>query len=155
MRRFVVFCAVLLVMAPAIAAEGFQSPKALLQSIYARYDSGDFGNGDDSALYSEALNGLFKADRDRTPDDEVGAIDFDFYVDGQDYALRDLEIGEPTITGNTAVETVTFSNFDLPREIRFDFVKEGGAWKIDDVESIAGDNPYRLSELLTADPGQN
>ncbi|MFD1251455.1 MULTISPECIES: DUF3828 domain-containing protein [Devosia] len=136
------------------SAQAYDTPQALLEAFYEPYFSDNFYD-DESVFRSAALNALYDADANSTPEGEMGALDFDPYVDGQDYMLSDLVIGTPEISGDTAVVEVDFKNFDQPMTIYYDLVKEDGGWKIDDVYRTDGEYPYRLSEIfLSAQPAQ-
>lgn len=128
-------------------AQPFETPKALLESFYEPYFTGDFVE-DETPFRSEALQALYDRDAEITPEGEMGALGFDPYVDGQDFDITDFKVGTPEITGDDAVVGVTFKNFNEPRSLTYDLVKEDGGWKIDDVVSNNPDNLYRLSEIF-------
>lgn len=147
--------ALLALMAPvALAAPVFEDPKGLVEYAYVPYASGEFP-ADTFELYAPTLMELWDAMEARTPEGEVGAIDFDPFINAQDYEIKDVAIGDAAIDGDEATVTATFTNFGEPQEIRFTLVRLADGWKIDDIESLAGDYPWRLSELLAADPMLN
>jgi hypothetical protein len=149
--------AALLILAGSIVpALAYDTPVALLEAIYEPYLSADFdwGKWQPEEFRSEGLNALFAKDDEETPDDMVGRIDFDPYINAQDYNITGLEIGQAKIDGDTATVEVLFANFDLPQHMTFSMVKEADGWKVDDVESHDPDYPYSLRELLTAPPPQ-
>ena len=133
------------------SAQTFDTPQALLEAFYAPYFSGEFTE-DESPFFSDELEALYAADAEATPEGEIGALDFDPFVDGQDFELTDFEIGAPGIAGDYASADVTFNNMGRPTTLAYEFVKENGSWQIDDVVSTNPDNPYRLSEILGGTP---
>ena len=133
------------------SAQTFDTPQALLEAFYAPYFSGEFTD-DESPFFSDELEALYAADAEATPEGEIGALDFDPFVDGQDFELTDFEIGAPGIAGDYASADVTFNNMGRPTTLAYEFVKENGSWQIDDVVSTNPDNPYRLSEILGGTP---
>ena len=143
----------LLVFAGSIAPVwAYDTPKELLEAIYQPYLTADFDwsswNAED--FRSEELNALFaKADAE-TPEGEVGRIDFDPYINAQDYNITGLDVGEAKIDGDKATAEVLFVNFDLPQHMTYSLVKETDGWKVDDIESHDPDYPYSLRELLMA-----
>jgi hypothetical protein len=154
MRRFLLVLAVSfagLVPALAAAPATYDTPKALMEAVYAPYLKTDFdwGSIDEAQFRSKALNALFEKDQ-KEANGEVGRIDFDPYVDGQDYELTSLTIGAPTITGDKATIEVKFKNMDMEEDMVFALVKEGGGWKIDDVSSKGGADPYDLLDIMKA-----
>jgi hypothetical protein len=142
--------AALLLPGTALAAT-YQSPEALLQSIYASYDTGEFPD-DAEEIYSQRLKNLFALDRERTPEGEIGALDFDPFVNGQDYELTNVEIGAPQVSGQAAHATVSFDNFGDRNVLAIDMVQEADGWKVDDVASTTGEFQWKLSEILAGDP---
>lgn len=140
----------LLALAVPALAQSYDDPRAMLEAFYAPYlADGEFPDNENS-FRSDALNALFEADEERTAPGELGALDFDPYINGQDYQISDLEIGEPAIEGDRATVLVTFDNFDQPNEITYDLVNEHGGWRIDDVAGVNGAYSYRLSDILSA-----
>jgi hypothetical protein len=147
MRRFAVAFAFAVSLVSAAVAQPYSSPKELLEAFYEPYFSGSFPE-DESQFRSTALQGLYDADAELTPDGEMGAINFDPYIDGQDYDIAAFEVGEPVITGQAAEVEVRFTNFGQPRALTYELVFEDGGWVIDDVVSNNPDNLYRLSEIF-------
>lgn len=131
------------------AAQPYDTPKALLEAFYAPYLSDTIAD-DDSGFRSAALNALYQADAEATPEGEMGALSFDPYVDGQDFQLSDLVVGEPAISGDSAVVVVQFKNFGNPLQLTYELVQEDGGWKINDVVQADGEYPYRLSEIFAS-----
>lgn len=152
MRLVTVAVGLFLALTSMAAAQVFDSPKALLEAFYQPYFTNDFAE-DESAFRSAALKGLYAADEARTPVGEMGALDFDPYIDGQDYQIDDLVIGEPVLSGNNAQVNVSFDNFGRPTALIYDLVFENDGWKIDDVASDLAEYPYRLSAIFAAAAG--
>jgi hypothetical protein len=146
MRFAAVVAALFLSLTPVLAAQSYDSPQAMLQAFYAPYLNDEFPDNSEQ-FRSAALQGLIDHDIEITPDGDMGALDFDPFINGQDYEITDLQIGEPEIDGDRAVVVVTFKNFDEPNSLTYDLVNEDG-WKIDDVASSTGEYPYRLSEIF-------
>ena len=130
------------------AAQSYDTPQALIEAVYAPYISDEIPE-DDEHFRSAALQALYDHDAEITPEGEMGAIEFDPFINGQDYEITKLEIGEPQIDGDHAVVVVTFNNFDEANSLTYELVNEDG-WKIDDVSSDTGEYPYRLSEIFAA-----
>lgn len=145
MRLLIAVAALVLLGQPAFA-QSFTDPRALLEALYAGYMPPNDYPPDESPLQSERLNGLFEKDQQEANGD-IGRIDFGPYINGQDYQVSDLVIGEPLIAGGKAVVKVTFQNFDTPQELGFLLVDEDG-WKIDDVWGGSADHRYDLLDIL-------
>ena len=158
MRRAVI--ALLLLFGFVAPAAAFDDPKALLEAVYAGYQAG--GNRTTpETYYSARLKGLYAANLERQAlDAEKGiavdpnappVLDFDPFIEGNHALIAEFQIGEPVVTGNRAVATVSFANFDHRATLAISLVREGDGWKVDDIASLSGEN-WLLSWLLQYDP---
>jgi len=145
MRLFIAIAVLALLGQPAFA-QSYNDPKALLEALYAGYMPSNEYPPDEAPLQSKRLNALFEKDQQEA-NGEVGRIDFGPYINGQDYQVSNLVIGEPYVAGGKAVVKVTFDNFDMPQELGFLLVNEDG-WKIDDVWGGSADYSYDLLDIL-------
>lgn len=152
MRRFVSAFAVLALVVPA-GAQDFSDPRALVEALYAPYfqpaDSFDYARLDAAPLQSIGLNALFARDREEAGEG-IGRIDFDPYVNGQDFDLGNLAVGDPVYVGGRAVVGVTFQNFGQQQDMGYLLVDEGGDWKIDDMWAAGEEFSYSLKDILNA-----
>jgi len=152
MRLILAAVALLAALAPAFAVD-FSDPKAVVEALYEPYfqpaDSFDYQLLDATPLQSAGLNTLFEKDREEAGDG-IGRIDFDPYVNGQDFQLTDLVVAEPVYVAGRAIVAVSFANFEQPRDMGYLLVQEGEAWKIDDMWAAAAEHPYDLKDILTA-----
>lgn len=137
---------------PALAVD-LTSPQAVVEAIYEPYfqpaESFDYQLLDATPLQSAGLNALFEKDREEAGEG-IGRIDFDPYVNGQDFQLSDLVVAEPVYVAGRAIVAVSFANFEQPREMGYLLVQEGDAWKIDDMWAADAEHPYNLKDILTA-----
>ncbi|WP_112663729.1 DUF3828 domain-containing protein [Microvirga flavescens] len=124
-----------LLTAPAFAAE--PSAKQFLASIYKAY-SGDNANGLDwrspkaSRYFDQSLAQLILKDI-RESDGEVGRIDFDPFVGGQDFEISKLDIAV-TENGLERAEVIAaFNNFGAPMKITYQLAKTAKGWRISDI----------------------
>ncbi len=134
--------------AGASAAPLFSDPKALLEYAYQPYEDDGFPE-DPFELFSNQLLALIEADAERTPEGETGTMNFDPYINAQDYLDLTIALGEVVMEGERAVADVEVVNFDEVSQMRFWLVREDGTWKIDDIASLTPDYDWVLSELLT------
>ncbi|MCW5722062.1 MAG: DUF3828 domain-containing protein [Devosia sp.] len=128
-------------------AQAFETPEALLEAFYAPYFSGEFTD-DDEHFRSAALQALYDEDAARTPEGEMGALDFDPYINGQEFLIENFAVDSVAIEGNRASADVSFTNYGEERELIYDLVLESGGWRIDDVTSVTPGFEYRLSEIF-------
>jgi Protein of unknown function (DUF3828) len=139
------------VTANAAAAD---DPLSLIKAIYKTYT--DIGPGEGGMpglphVYSKRLQALIDKDASETPEGTAGRIDWDVFVDGQDWQLTDLDIKEVS-RGDAAAEVrATFKNFGAPRDMLFDLVRENGHWRIDEIEETLKPR-WAMSKILSDAP---
>ena len=146
-------------LAPALAAETYSDPKALVQAIYDGYRPGA-PHGDPTVHYSARLKGIAQLAEEsahvtKTAGSELDPVadpTFNPFLPDTNALLFDLRVGEPARLDGRAVVTVTYHNFDQPRLLAISLVEEDGSWKVDDVASMGSDVPWLLSWALAADP---
>lgn len=147
MRHFL-FLVLAFIATPAFTQE-FSDPRAVIETLYAGYGSAYDFPPRQAPLLSDRLNGLYEQDAKEAAG-EMGRIDFDPFVNGQDYQLSNLEIGEPYYAGGKATVRVRFENMGMPNEVGVLLVEEGGGWKIDDVWNSGDEYSYDLLDILQA-----
>jgi hypothetical protein len=137
--------------AAAVPALAFDDPKDVIWALYTPFTKSDWEYVDPAPLQSVGLNQLIEMDR-KDADDEIGRIDFDPYVNGQDALISDIELTDTDMLGGTARIAVTFKNFDVENQAIFSLVKERDGWKIDDVVNLEadGDVGYSYRDILTS-----
>jgi hypothetical protein len=156
MRLVLALVLIVLGGAPATAAPG-DDPVALIAAIYKTYT--DIGPGDPgtpglAGVYSKRLQALIDKDASETPEGMVGRIDWDVFIDGQDWQLTDLDIKQVSRDADTAEVRVTFKNFGEPRNLLFDLVREGGeggGWRIDEIAETLKPG-WVMSKILSDAP---
>lgn len=129
-------------------------PVDLITAIYQTYT--DIAPGEDSVpdvqgVYSKRLQALIDKDAKETPEGEVGRMDWDPFVDGQDWQLTGLKIVPVSKEATQAEVRATFKNFDEPRDIVYSLVLEDGHWRIDDIEETLKPR-WTMSKILSDAP---
>jgi hypothetical protein len=147
------FSAVFAVM-PALAAPVFDSPETLIVYAYKPYVDGQFSE-DLFELYTPGLRQLAEAAAERFGDKETGALDFDPFIDAQDYEDVHIDIGTITVSGDRGEAEVTVYSFGTPSRFDFSLAKIGEGWLIDDIARTDGEYPWRLSAIFADDPALN
>ncbi|MEA3046503.1 MAG: hypothetical protein QOJ53_835 [Sphingomonadales bacterium] len=138
--------------AAAPVARGVEDPRAFVAATYAAYRASNNATPNVDFAYSPRLAALFRDYAAAQSPDEVGSIDFDWWVNGQDW-----EISEPALTQadqgpDRRLITARFTNLGTAETIRFGFVRENGRWYLDDVLGGSGDEGWTLSALLRERP---
>lgn len=130
-------------------AQSFDTPESLIEALYA-YDTAETeadAPSPYSPFLSRGLNRLLQADRDATPEGELGALDFDPVINGQDGAAEDIELSPPIVFDDIAELEVSFTNGE-PVTLYYTLVRERGSWRVDDIAQQQGEYPWSLRALL-------
>jgi hypothetical protein len=159
-----VFVALLIVAAPGRAAD--PAAEALLKGIYANYvgpDSKgvDFTSPVEAArIFPPDLAALIAADvAESAMSDDVGRLDFDPFVDAQDWQVKSVDVkvedapdSAADSTGGTEIAdaTASFDNFDETHTVRFALVKTAAGWRIADI--LWDDEGPSFHEMLDTPP---
>jgi hypothetical protein len=136
---FVLACSSASVARAAQKAQAADSPAAVVRELYRLHRNGNGHVFDKSGrryqqrFFDEKLAGLIWKDLTQTPEGEVGALDFDPLYDAQDMRITNFRVGDPAVEGAKVEVPVTFDNFGKRTLIKFRMVKEGGAWKIENI----------------------
>jgi hypothetical protein len=99
---------------------------------------------------SARLDALFKLDQKETGPDEVGRIDFVYFVNGQDSKVTDAVVTSRTVENSPdrRIVVVRFKNFDEEMENHYFWEKTRAGWVLDDVRFLDGKEGYTLSLVL-------
>ena len=78
-------------------AQSYERPEDLVAAIYGQYETDAYL--DYETLYSERLGGLYDEAVSGIEEGEMGPLDFDPFINAQDYDIGAVEIGAPTPEG--------------------------------------------------------
>ena len=92
---------------------------------------------------------MLKDQQDAAHRDETPTLDFDPFVDGQDWDIAAFSIAVSDGGADKASATVTFNNFGKPSKVVLDLVRIKGDWKITDITWTPHDKPNSLRALYT------
>jgi hypothetical protein len=130
---------------PATAADA--TAKAFVAKIYDAYKGKNSkgvsieGEAAVKTYFEPSLAAMIiKDEKDAAKRKQVPALEFDPFVDGQEWELSDVSIAVNDAPPNKAVATVSFKNFGLPTKIVLRLVKTKGDWQIGDITWERGDN---------------
>lgn len=150
-RQTPVVFAAMVVWASSVQAGG-REPVHVVEALYAPY----FSNTSlpkpplDQPIFTSRLRSLIDHVRGQPEGEQANGLGFDVFVYAQDYGLSDLLVMETGRTARTVTVEARFLNLDLPTTVVFDFVDEGGRWRVDDIAWPEGGE--RLSDLLADVP---
>jgi Protein of unknown function (DUF3828) len=156
MRRLVFVLAFALAGFSAQARDVTQNPTkdplAFIKAIYAAYTEQVPRPSLTDDFYSRRMQGLLDADKKATPAGDSGTIDWDVFVDGNDWTLTKLRVTLVSRADRRAQVRAVFLNHKKPRDMLFDLVRERGRWLIDDVREMQPGGRWTMSKILTHAP---
>jgi hypothetical protein len=144
------------------AATRINDPKTFVADVYHRLIAtrpGDSSYTPPDDIYSARLAKLFRDDR-RKAKGGVGCLEIFFWVNGQDYAISDLTVTSADQGADRKTVTAKFMNIDRTEEIRFDFLRNGRRWLLDEsalglrhtLDVIRGFELLPVAALITGNP---
>jgi len=136
------------VLAGSVSAKSVDSDAVtLITAIYKTYET---DQAELPHVFSKRLQALIDKD-EKEAQGGVGRIDWDVFIDGQDWKLTELKIAPVSQTPSQAQVRATFKNFDKPSDLLFDLVLEDGHWRIDDIQKTLKPR-WTMSKILTDAP---
>ncbi|OYX83392.1 MAG: hypothetical protein B7Y75_05420 [Azorhizobium sp. 35-67-5] len=131
------------------AGQAGQAPDAVVRALYQHYFdtapetvvSFDYSDPTTAKSYFDpALAKLMVADAKRAEPH----LDFDPFIDGQDFELSPITYQTKTVSRGEAQVTAQFLNFDETKSIVFKVVRTGAGWRIADVQWGGGREALRV-----------
>jgi hypothetical protein len=135
------------------AAPRIDDPQTFVAQVYRRFIAAESAHSSyqpPDGIYTARLAKLLRDDK-RKAKGEVGCVDFDFWVNAQDWTITQLTVTSADQGPEQKTVIAKFLNLGDPQEIRFDFRRNTGRWLLDDVHSVSAP-PWTLSELLKCAP---
>jgi hypothetical protein len=138
-------------MTPAMAAQPALAADATAKAFVAKiYDAYKGKNSKGISIETEAAvrsyfepslaAQIIKDEKDAAKRKQVPTLEFDPFIDSQEWELSDVNIAVNGALPNKAVATVSFKNFGLPMKIVLQLVKMKNDWQIVDITWDRGDN---------------
>ena len=162
-RSFVAVC-LLAGIRPALAQTPAPAdPVTILTAIYTRAAK---GKGDGGAAFvtenkaarakylSKALVTLWAKADAHTPKGDVGPIDFDPITNSQEPDVKSFKVDAEKTEADKATLAVTITGHRNDRKpadqiVRYDFVRQAGSWKIDDIKGSSDGEAWSVRKMLT------
>ena len=150
---------------PALTApSSANDPLAIVNAIYARAAKGKGDGGGGFVIESNAAKAKYlskslvalwaKADA-HTPKGDVGPVDFDPVTNSQEPDVKSFSAVAEKLDADKATIAVTITGRGAPRAkpadrvLRYDFVRDAGQWKIDDISGASDGEPWSIRGMLT------
>jgi len=164
-RSFVLTGFAVLLAANSAGAEtaAANDPVAIINAIYGRVAKGKGDGGGGFVIDSKAAKAKYlskplielwaKADK-HTPKGDVGPVDFDPVTNSQDPDVKSFEVKAEKQDADKAVISVTITGHRGARSkpgdnvIHYEFVRDGGNWKIDDIKGAIDGEPWSIRAML-------
>ena len=147
---------------PALAEPPSPDPVAILTAIYTRAAKGKGDGGGAFVIENKAAKAKYlskslitlwaKADA-HTPKGDVGPVDFDPVTNSQDPDVKSFKVTADKLEADKAAVAVTMTGRS-PRKspaddvVHYDFVREAGGWKIDDIKGSADGEAWSIRGML-------
>ena len=147
MRRLAALSLATVLILPA--ATRIDDPKTFVTEVYRRLVANSKYDPPDD-IYTARLEKLFREDKERSKG-EVGCLEFDFWVNGQDFKLSNVTITSADQGNDQKTVIAKFRNLGTNEEIHFTFRREGGRWLLDEAESVMAEK-WTLSKILKCGP---
>src|ERR1043165_5991113 len=143
MGRIFLILAALATAAFAPARRGVDDPRAFVASVYAQYArAANAPPAEPRYAYSPRLAGLFAGYERwaRAHDDLVGSLDFDWWVNAQDWEIHGVSVRQARGGGGAGRRTIlaSWTNYGRGEQSRFLFVRLRGRWYLDDIVNGSG-----------------
>ncbi len=148
--------------APSAAAKAapvaLEEPRDIVAAIYKqaaidvkKAKATPFENRDTREKYfSKSFDLLVTTAETRAAHDGDAALDFDPISASQDAELQKVTLKTDVLELGKAVVSASFTNHGQPTVVTYDFVKEDGAWKINDLKGTTEKEAWSVRKILTA-----
>ena len=165
-RRTLILTGLLAGTAPNLACAAPPSPSdpvGIINAIYARAAKGKGDGGGAFIMENKAAKAKYfskslielwaKADA-HTPKGDVPPIDFDPVTNSQEPDVKSFKVVAEKLDADKALIAVTISG-RMPRAkpsdntIRYNFVREDGKWKIDDISGTIDGEAWSIRDMLS------
>lgn len=100
--------------------------------------------------FSKGFDLLITSAETKAAHDGDAILDFDPISASQDAELKKVTLKTDVIELGKAVVSASFSNHGQPTVVTYDFVKDDGDWKIDDIKGTTEKEAWSVRKILKA-----
>jgi hypothetical protein len=136
-------------------------PQGIVTAIYTRAAKGKGDGGGAFVIENKAAKAKYlskslielwaKADA-HTPKGDIGPIDFDPVTNSQEPYVKSFRVTTEKMETDKAVIAVTITGHSARKAadqtLRYDFVRDGADWKIDDIQGASDGEPWSIRGML-------
>lgn len=138
-------------------------PLAIVKAIYTRAAKGKGDSGGDFVVGSSAerttylsapLAALWDKAEAQAPKDEPGPVEFDPVTNSQDPDVKSFTVASEKQSNERTTVAARIAGHHGKRAkavdniVRYDFVRENGQWRIDDIRGTADGDPWSIRDIL-------
>lgn len=133
-----------------------EEPRDIVDAIYkaaaADVKKGRAGPFENRAMreayFSKGFDVAVTAAETKAAHDGDTVLGFDPISATQDAELKKVTLKTDVLELNRAVVSASFMNHGQPTVVTYDFVKEGGAWKVDDIKGTTEKEAWSVRKIL-------
>jgi len=122
----------MLILWPAISQAQFESPRAAVEALYALYLNDGPGLSSKPAEVRRFLEVRLADAWLRDAKDKNKKLDYDPFVQGQDYQVAALSVREENVAADLATARADFRNFGRQTTVVYQLVRGRDGWRIND-----------------------
>jgi hypothetical protein len=103
---------------------------------------------------SKSLIALWARADAHTPKGDVGPVDFDPVTNSQDPDVKSFKVTADKLEADQAAVSVAMTSHRAPSKtpaddvVHYDFVREAGGWKIDDIKGSVDGEAWSIRAML-------
>src|SRR3954447_808272 len=168
-RRELIFTGTAALLAAALPCRASAAPAApndpvgIVTAIYTRAAKGKGDGGGAFVIENKAAKAQYlskalvalwaKADA-HTPKGDVGPVDFDPVTNSQEPDVKSFKLDAAKMEADKATIAVTITGHRNDRKpadqiVRYDFLREAGSWRIDDIKGSSDGEAWSIRKMLT------
>lgn len=140
----------ILIASTGAEAQNEADPAAFVRGIYRHYQ-GAHSKGWSDPGYSARLVKLVEEDRKNTPQGDIGKLDFDPFINGQDWKITGVTVTLVSGSTDNAVVDAQFRNMGNAEYLRYTLTRENGRWLVAELQRVKKPR-WILSKILTGAP---
>ena len=147
--------------AAKVAPVTVEEPRDVVAAIYklaaaqAKKDTSPFFDRAARAKYfSKGFDLLVTTRETKAAHDGDAALDFDPVSASQDAEIQKVTLKTDVLEQAKAVVSATFLNHKQPTVVTYDFIREGGEWKVNDIKGTTEKEAWSVRKILKADAAE-
>ena len=98
--------------------------------------------------FSKSFDLLITTSETKAAHDGAAVLDFDPISASQDAELKKVTLKTDLLELGKAVVSASFENYGQPTVVTYDFVKEDGLWKVDDIKGTTEKEAWSVRKIL-------